>query len=110
QEVPTLRMLALDVATIRARAEAVGLRLPSGSWSLVDGVSRPGGGSSPVGEIPTVLLAIDHARPAKPEAALRRADPPVIARVADGLVLLDLRTVLPDQDEKLGDILTGPLL
>ncbi|HEX4823492.1 MAG TPA: L-seryl-tRNA(Sec) selenium transferase [Candidatus Polarisedimenticolaceae bacterium] len=97
EEVPTLRMMALDAGAIRSRAEAIGQRLTA-SWSLVPGVSRPGGGSSPVGEIPTVLLAIEHASPAKLEAALRRGDPPVIARVADDRVLLDLRTVLPEQD------------
>ena len=101
REVPTLRMIALDVATIRGRAQAVGERLPEATWSLVDGVSRPGGGSSPVGEIPTVLLAIEHASPSKMEAALRRGDPPVIARVSENRLLLDLRTVLPEQDETL---------
>jgi len=108
QEVPTLRMLALDAATIGARAEVIARQVesitPGLTWSLVEGVSRPGGGSSPVGEIPTMLLAIaDPTGDAgKLEARLRRGEPPVIARLHEGRLLLDLRTVLPEQDAVLG--------
>jgi L-seryl-tRNA(Ser) seleniumtransferase len=107
EEIPTLRMLALDAAGIGTRADAVGRhaeRLAPGLvWRLEPGVSRPGGGSSPVGEIPTVVLAIEDPRgdAGKIEARLRKGDPPVVARVSEGRVLLDLRTVLPEQDEVL---------
>jgi L-seryl-tRNA(Ser) seleniumtransferase len=107
EEVPTLRMLALSAASIRVRAEAVGReaerRAPGLAWSLTDGVSRPGGGSSPVGEIPTTLLVLTDPRgdAGHVERALRLGDPPVIARLSEGRLLLDLRTVLPEQDELL---------
>jgi L-seryl-tRNA(Ser) seleniumtransferase len=107
EEVPTLRMLALDAAGIGRRAEAVGREAeslaPGLVWRLVPGVSRPGGGSSPMGEIPTVLLALEDPSgdAGKIEVRLRRGDPPVVARVSEGRLLFDLRTVLPEQDASL---------
>jgi L-seryl-tRNA(Ser) seleniumtransferase len=106
-EVPTLRMLALGAEEIGRRAEAVareaGAFAPSLVWRLEAGVSRPGGGSSPSGEIPTMLLAIEDPSgdAGRFEARLRGCDPPVVARVNDGKLLLDLRTVLPEQDATL---------
>jgi L-seryl-tRNA(Ser) seleniumtransferase len=47
------------------------------------------------------MLGIDCDAPDQLTARLRRADPPAIARIADGRVLLDPRTVLPEQDEPL---------
>jgi L-seryl-tRNA(Ser) seleniumtransferase len=104
EEIPTLRMLALSAVEIGRRAEAVArdarALAPHLTSRLEPGVSRPGGGSSPTGEIETTLLAIEDASgdAGGLEARLRRGDPPVVARVNDGRLLLDLRTVLPDQD------------
>jgi len=112
-EVPTLRMLALDAAEIGRRAEAVARQAaglaPSLTWSLQAGVSRPGGGSSPAGEIPTTLLAIEDPSgdAGRFEARLRQCHPPVVARVNDGKLLLDLRTVLPEQDAQLARCLAA---
>jgi L-seryl-tRNA(Ser) seleniumtransferase len=102
-EIPTLRMIAIKAEEIARRADAVARTAELTNWSLEPGVSRPGGGSSPVGEIPTTLLAIADPRgdAGKLEARLRAGDPPVVARVHDGRLLLDLRTVLPEQDEAL---------
>ncbi len=112
-EVPTLRMLSLDAATIGRRAEVVARQAaelaPSLAWRLQAGVSRPGGGSSPAGEIPTTLLAIEDPSgdAGRIEARLRRCDPPVVARVNEGKLLLDLRTVLPEQDAQLARCLAS---
>jgi len=106
-EVPTLRMLSLPAAEIRARAEALAAALakscPSLAAAVVDGASAVGGGAAPVTEIPTALLRLVHpARPAQEmAAALRAGDPPVVARVADGALLVDLRTVAPEDEEVL---------
>lgn len=105
EEVPTLRMIALAAAEIGARAEAVRAALvergiePS-RLAVVDGVSRTGGGSSPVGEIATRLLAVAGAGRdlARIERGLRKGEPPIVARVQEGHLLLDFRTVFPDQD------------
>ena len=63
-------------------------------------MSAVGGGSAPGVELPTWLVAIakDGLTPDALEARLRRLTPPVIARIERDRVLLDLRTVLPDQD------------
>jgi L-seryl-tRNA(Ser) seleniumtransferase len=102
-EVPTLRMLGLSATAVGTRAEAVARAVPDLRWHLVDGTSRPGGGSSPVGEIPTKLLVIEDPSgdAGKLEARLRQGDPPVIGRLSEGRLLLDLRTVLPEQDAEL---------
>jgi L-seryl-tRNA(Ser) seleniumtransferase len=105
EEVPTLRMIALAAAEIGGRAESVRASLvargvePS-RLAIVDGVSRTGGGSSPVGEIPTRLLAVGGADRdlARIERRLREGVPPIVARVREGRLLLDFRTVFPDQD------------
>jgi L-seryl-tRNA(Ser) seleniumtransferase len=114
-EVPTLRMLALPAAEIGRRAEAVALEArglaPRLAYRLEAGVSRPGGGSSPTGEIATTLLVIDAETgdAGRLESRLRRGDPPVVARVNDGKLVLDLRTVLPDQDAQLARCLASAL-
>jgi L-seryl-tRNA(Ser) seleniumtransferase len=111
EEVPTLRMLSLSREEIGARAERilrdVARRTGAGSrLRIVDGISRTGGGSSPTGERPTRLLAIGgDGTPERLERALRTGDVPVVARIHDGEVVLDLRTVLPQQDEALTEIL-----
>jgi L-seryl-tRNA(Ser) seleniumtransferase len=66
-------------------------------------MSAIGGGSAPGVELPTWLIAIEKpgVTPDALEALLRRRSPPVIARIERDRVLLDLRTVLPDQDSAL---------
>ncbi len=113
QEVPTLRMLSMPLAEVGRRAEAVAAeacRLAPGLLSKLEaGVSRPGGGSSPTGEVATTLLLIEDPSgdAGRLEVRLRRGDPPVVARVCDGKLVLDLRTVLPEQDAQLSRCLAA---
>jgi len=104
--VPLRRMLTLTAADIRARAERLADRLASPTGCrvhLVDGASAVGGGSAPGVELPTCLLALTHATLAAEaiEARLRAGAPPVIARIERDRVLLDLRTVLPGDEDAL---------
>jgi L-seryl-tRNA(Ser) seleniumtransferase len=71
------------------------------SVEVVDGASAVGGGAAPTLEVETALLAVTHAalRPSALLAGLRAGDPPVLARVADDRLLLDLRTVAPEDDD-----------
>ncbi|MCC7207401.1 MAG: L-seryl-tRNA(Sec) selenium transferase, partial [Anaerolineae bacterium] len=96
--VPVWQMISMPLDAIAARAESWSSRL---GGSVVHGQSAVGGGSLPGETLPTALLALDPGDATGFAARLRRADTPVIARIADGRVLLDPRTVLPGQDEAL---------
>ncbi|MHB8771433.1 MAG: L-seryl-tRNA(Sec) selenium transferase [Syntrophales bacterium] len=92
----------LEEVRRRARRLAALLRrdLPEGmSVSLADGTSMAGGGSLPMRGIPTVLVGVRTARlsAAALEGRLRRGEVPVIVRVADDTVLIDLRTIDPEE-------------
>jgi len=111
-EIPVLRRLALKPEQIRPRAESLSRRLQAGglqpeSLQLRDGISRTGGGSAPSGDLPTVLLAMAAPDLAGLAARLRKGTPAVVARVADDRLMIDLRTVEPDEDELLAEALLG---
>jgi len=100
REIPALRMLTEDGATLRRRAETL-QALVGERARLVEGSSEVGGGSFPGTALPTWLVEL-HAAGVAPQALaerLRRATPPVVARIADDRVLLDARTIFPDEVE-----------
>jgi L-seryl-tRNA(Ser) seleniumtransferase len=103
-EIPVERMLRSPVEDIRRRAALWSVKLEERGVSarLVDGESAVGGGSLPGHGLPTVLLSL--AGPASKLAqALRRGEPPVIARIEKDTCCLDPRTVLRGEDEMLID-------
>jgi L-seryl-tRNA(Ser) seleniumtransferase len=118
--VPVLRMMRLSKNEIERRAEMVVASVVSArsqrlKLELLDGESVIGGGAAPSAVLPTRLIAFTHADLSADElnARLRGSEPPVIARVEDGRVLLDLRTVFPEQDGVLVNVLSslaGPRL
>lgn len=105
EEIPALRMLALSSEVIEERAQHFLAQLVEGSESsaitatVVSGESAVGGGSGPNVHPPTTLIALKHERLTADEIeqTLRAGSPPVIARIADDFVLLDLRTVSPQE-------------
>ena len=110
EEVPALRMLAATRDEINARARRLVRRLRSRlgygaalKFVLLEGRSAVGGGSAPTTHPPTVLVALAHETlsAAALEAALRGHRPPVVARILDGRVVLDLRTVADDEEDDL---------
>jgi L-seryl-tRNA(Ser) seleniumtransferase len=106
--IPVVRMIALTADAIGRRAQGLAERLSASNIraDVIDGFSAVGGGSAPGRRLPTRLVAI--ALPASPlESALRAGRPPVVARIEDGRVLVDLRTVPPEQDEVLGALIVG---
>jgi L-seryl-tRNA(Ser) seleniumtransferase len=118
--VPVLRMLRLSKDEITRRAEAVVSCAKSAAKSaqaksarfdmcLLDGESVIGGGAAPSALLPTRLIALTHRDLSADEinARLRASTPPVIARVEEGRVLLDLRTVFPEQDADLATALAS---
>lgn len=102
--VPTLRMLRLSPETIERRAAAVRRQLEAApgrlSLEIVDGRSVVGGGAAPAATLPSRLLAVACEGLSADQLAgrLRASEPPVIGRVEEGRVLLDFRTVFPEQD------------
>ncbi len=115
--IPALRMMSLSQDEIGKRAEAVEKKLnavsgkqlaasrsaPKLKVEVVDGESVIGGGAAPSSVLPTRLLAITCQGLSADELAsrLRVSDPPVVARVDQGRLLLDLRTVFENQDESI---------
>ena len=97
-EIPALRMIRTSADEIRARAEKIRARIPR--LDLIEGSSVAGGGSTPGQTLPTWLLALPGDAVTH-ERALRAGQPPVIARIEDGRLLLDLRTVFPEEEEDL---------
>ena len=119
--VPVLRMMRLSKDEIASRAEKIVSRIESARLNnaqvksvrlkleLVDGKSVIGGGAAPSAVLPTRLIALTHVDLSDDElsARLRANTPPVIARVEEGRVLLDLRTVFPEQDANLATALAS---
>ena len=102
EKVPVWRMIAMPLKEIERRA-ARWARTAGSSAKLVDGRSMVGGGSLPEESLPTKLLAIpgDGARLAEIARSLRTGDPPVVGRIEGDHLLLDPRTVHPDEDAAL---------
>ncbi len=99
REIPVWRMLALPLAELEARARAWAERL--GAGAVVAGESTVGGGSLPGESVPTRLLALDVKKPNALAARLRAQTPPIVARVAESQLLLDPRTVAPEDEPAL---------
>ena len=118
-EIPALRMIRMTAQEIHRRAEnfvrELTPEIPLGEVELeiADGASLAGGGSTPTQSLPTKLIRIASARysASQLEQRLRRAPAgvSVIARVEDDRLILDLRTVFPEQDPVLIKTLAAAL-
>lgn len=102
-EIPTLAMLTADPDALKRRARSLSKRLSSAdeglSVEVAGDVSRAGGGSLPMADLPTwtVTVTSSRLRPNRLERALRESDPPVIGRIRDDRLVLDMRTVRDDE-------------
>ncbi|MGA9510195.1 MAG: L-seryl-tRNA(Sec) selenium transferase [Candidatus Sulfotelmatobacter sp.] len=108
--IPTLRMMRLGQVAIGERAANLAAQIdsPKLKTEIVDAESILGGGSAPSSVLPTRVLAVSCESLSADEFAerLRSSDPPIIARVEEGRVVLDLRTVFPGQDVAIAAALT----
>jgi L-seryl-tRNA(Ser) seleniumtransferase len=111
--VPVVRMIAASPAALESRAMAIAVRLRTAGYNaeVIDGASTIGGGSAPGSMLPTKLIALTHpaCRAAEVQTALRAQDPPVIARIENDCILIDLRTVAPQHDGLLADCIVAAL-
>jgi L-seryl-tRNA(Ser) seleniumtransferase len=106
EAIPIVRMMQLSKDQIGQRARTMARGLPASNLEVkvIDGESVIGGGAAPSAVLPTNLLAVAVKGLSADEllARLRALDPPIVARVMDGRVALDLRTVLSTQDAAIG--------
>ena len=112
QEIPVLRMLSLTEDEIAARVSRIVDELSQNDnlkFEIIDGLSAVGGGAAPAVELKTKLLALKHKELSvlRLEQRLRASDPPVIARIVDDRVMIDLRTVSESEEPKLLEILAS---
>ena len=112
EEIPALHMLALPANEIEDRANLIIHQITGNGSnalraSVLSGESAIGGGAGPTTAPPTSLIALTHERLSAQEieTLLRKSTPPIISRISDGKVLLDIRTVFPDEESHLVDSL-----
>ncbi|MCD6519981.1 MAG: L-seryl-tRNA(Sec) selenium transferase [Anaerolineae bacterium] len=100
-KIPIWRMISASREEIASRAEGVLAKLGplARQCELLDGESMVGGGSLPGETLPTVLIALPSEDATALSWRLRQSKPPIVARIQEGRVVLDLRTVLPRQEE-----------
>jgi L-seryl-tRNA(Ser) seleniumtransferase len=98
-KVPIWRMIATPPDQLRARADRWQSEL--GQGQVIPGRSTVGGGSLPEETLPTWLLALEVESPDALARELRAAQPPVVSRIQEDLLVLDPRTVMPEQDQEL---------
>jgi L-seryl-tRNA(Ser) seleniumtransferase len=107
-EVPVMQMLALTAEELEQRARSLieSIGSSAAKFELIAGESTLGGGAGPTSVFPTTLIAITHPKRSAQdiEHQLRSATPPIISRIAEGKVLLDLRTVFEDQLQHIREI------
>ena len=99
--IPALAMIRQTPDQIRARAEALVARVPGIRAEIVPGNSVIGGGATPEQPIPTWLIAVECAGVVEAERALRAGDPAIVCRIENDKLILDLRTVFPEEEEHL---------
>lgn len=97
KEIPIWQMITAPADALRARATRGAEFL--GIGRIIPGESTIGGGSLPGETLPTSLLALGVSNPRRFLEALRNQNPPIIARTQEDEILIDLRTVLSEQDE-----------
>jgi L-seryl-tRNA(Ser) seleniumtransferase len=109
--IPALQMMKRSKGEIGERAERIAQMIDNAGDNvkvdIIDGESVVGGGAAPTSTLPTRLLAISHKNLSAQELAarLRANRPPIIARIEEGRVLLDLRSIFPQHENVISDAL-----
>lgn len=110
REIPILAMLAQDASILSKRANSVrsALGFRGIECTVVKSVSTVGAGAFPASELESSALAFTG-NAEELERKLRGATLPVIGRIQDGDFLLDMRSIMPDEDSMLPDLIAGAL-
>lgn len=113
-EIPVLKMLSVNKEELAERVEQFSKKLSAGlgenrclQCEVIEGTSVIGGGSAPTVQPETILLSLKHEKMSsdKLDQMLRNSEPPVITRILDDQVLIDLRTVSEREETELLEIL-----
>jgi L-seryl-tRNA(Ser) seleniumtransferase len=99
--IPALRMIRTSKADLLRRSQAIVDAAPELRAAVEEGESVIGGGSTPQQTLPGYRIAIRGGPVREWERALRQGEPPVIARIENDSLLLDLRTVAPEEEPAL---------
>jgi L-seryl-tRNA(Ser) seleniumtransferase len=109
-QIPALGMISQTGDEIRARSEQMLGRLDGLRASVIEGSSVIGGGATPEQPLQGWLIAIDCADVVEAERRCRLSNPPVVARIEDGRMLLDLRTVFATEEDDLARVIRAACL
>ena len=107
EELPVMQMLSLSREDVRSRAERVVEQISNQDTrlkiSLLESDSALGGGAGPTANLPTAAISLIHdaLSAADIERRLRASQPPIVGRIFENQVILDLRTVFPDEETAL---------
>ncbi len=108
QEIPVWQMISLPVNELKNRVEHWKQQITNGV--IMEGHSTVGGGSLPEETLPTYILALPVKKADSLTDLLRNGETAVFPRIQDGMVCFDPRTVLPDQDDLLVQMIKKALL
>jgi L-seryl-tRNA(Ser) seleniumtransferase len=108
-DLPLHRMATVSPETLRARAEALAGRLGWRGDAVCSTAATIGGGSLPEDTMPSFALRVPTDRPTRTARRLRLGDPPVVGRIEDDRLLVDLRSVDPIEDDELAGALERAL-
>jgi L-seryl-tRNA(Ser) seleniumtransferase len=103
-ELPVMRMLSLSREELNSRAQRIVAEITNGTTelkvSLVNSDSAIGGGAGPTSKLATTVISLAHEQLSADdiERQLRSSNPPVVARIFEDQVMIDLRTVFPDEE------------
>ena len=108
--IPALRMLTADVRALHARADALAARLGARGVAaeVVETTSLVGGGAYPDFELPSAAVCLGTAGEATVlERKLRAAKPPIVGRIIEDRIALDLRTVAASEEDAIERVVAG---
>lgn len=108
QDIPSWRMMSYDLSALRLRARALVSKLKACEIKaeIKEGLSMVGGGTLPEQSLATALVSLTPAGSAEACArSLRLSQPPLIARIENDQIIIDMRTVFPEQDDLLARVI-----
>jgi L-seryl-tRNA(Ser) seleniumtransferase len=104
-QIPALRMISQSSEELQTRSKKVCGRLDGLRASVREGSSVIGGGSTPGQPLQSWLVAIDCADVVEAERCCRLSDPPVVARIEEDRLLVDLRTISANEEDDLARVI-----